>query len=258
MVFQERNKEWTLYLFYFPHVNWGEMRFTTHVLLNLGSWVRKAALIHNKTTPLPLLGIPPTGTFWTMPIILKAELQAREIFPYNERELSGCVQPLLLCYPGTSWNCGKRQSLWYIMSTDSSVISSLAHPNKAFLFSRLFCIFIFNLWSTVTLRYLCQNCHFLNYYFCLFCYFVSSPRFDSLKSLRLLLSLSRYLRFLLNTYAYKLYPSLSTNALRSSENDKGSWNLILIKQYFMNILIQLKYSHSAFKITLNFRRSKLQ
>lgn len=91
IVFQERNKEWTLYLFYFPHVNWGEMRFTTHVLLNLGSWVRKAALIHNKTTPLPLLGIPPTGTFWTMPIILKAELQAREIFPYNERELPGCV-----------------------------------------------------------------------------------------------------------------------------------------------------------------------
>lgn len=50
-----------------------------------------------------------------------------------------------------------------MISTDWSVIFSLAHPNMAFLFSPLFCICILNLQSTVTLRYFCQNCHFLNH-----------------------------------------------------------------------------------------------
>lgn len=104
-----------------------------------------------------------------------------------------------------------KECSWYIISTDLSVIVSLAHPNMTFLFSLLFCTFIFHLWSTMTPRYLCQNCHFLNHLFCLFCYFVSSQHFDSQKSLTLLLSLSRYPRFLVNTEACKFYPSLSNN-----------------------------------------------
>lgn len=50
-------------------------------------------------------------------------------------------------------------------STDLPAVVSLAHPNVAPLLSLLFCKFMFNLCSMVTLGYLRQNCHFLQHDF---------------------------------------------------------------------------------------------
>lgn len=102
----------------------------------------------------------------TMPIILKVEFQIRRSF-HSARQ--NCLVVFHHCYYAILelWSFGKR----YLTLTDLSGIFLLGHPKMAFLFPRLFCIFMFNLCPTVILRYLCQNCHFPNDHFCLFGYF---------------------------------------------------------------------------------------
>lgn len=148
------------------------MRFTRHLLVDFRCCVGKAALMHSESCPLLPFRIPLTSTrFLNYACNFKGRVPNQGGLSTQWKiELSGCVEPLLLRYPGTAQSFSKRQTLWYQTSTDLSVIVSLGCPNTEFLFPLLFCLFICMLWSTVTLTYVCQNCHFLNH-FCLFGYF---------------------------------------------------------------------------------------
>lgn len=149
------------------------MRFTRHLLVDFRCCVWKAALMHSKSCPHLPFRIPLTSTrFLNYACNFKGRVSNQGGLSTQWKiKLSGCVEPLLLRYPGTAQSFNKRQPLCYQTSTDLSVIASLGCPNTEFLFSLLFCMFICILWSTVTLRYVCQNCHFLNHHFCLFGYF---------------------------------------------------------------------------------------
>lgn len=149
------------------------MRFTRYLLVDFRCCVWKAALMRSKSCPLLPFRIPLTSTrFLNYACNFKGTVPNQGgLSTQWEIELSRCVEPLLLRYPGPAQSFSKRQPLWYQTSTDLSVVVSLGCPSTEFLFPLLFCLFLCIWWSTVTLRHGCQNCHFLNHHFCLFGYF---------------------------------------------------------------------------------------
>lgn len=121
-------------------MNWREMRFTRHLLVDFRCCVWKAALMHSKSCPLLPFRIPLTSTrFLNYACHFKGRVPNQGGLSTQWKiELSGCVEPLLLRYPGTAQSFSKRQPLWYQTSTDLSVIVSLGCPNTEFLFPLLF------------------------------------------------------------------------------------------------------------------------
>lgn len=70
--------------------------------------------------------------------------------PMKDRPVWLCLTTVII----PSWVCTElwQETVLKVQNFNRSAVFSLAHPNTTSLSSLLFCIFIFNLWSTVTVR----------------------------------------------------------------------------------------------------------